>query len=80
MSTLPSNEQIDEAFYLGKSEYVWLMYVGIVGIKSDSFIKFQSTPTIGFYESHFYVQFSKCNSLSKLLLLFQWHLEAKRFV
>jgi len=36
VSTLPSNEQIVEAFYLGKSEYIWLMYVGMVGIKSEN--------------------------------------------
>jgi len=57
-------------------EYVWLMYVGIVGVESDSFIKFQNTPSGGLLCP---ATVAKFNSHSKLLFLFQCYLEAKQF-
>ena len=80
ISTLPSDEQLHVTFQEGISEYVWLMYVGIVGIKSESFIKFQSTPTEGFLnnDNPFFLG-TEFNSHSKLLFLFQCYLEARQF-
>lgn len=41
ISTLPREEQLCTAFNTLLSNYVWIMYVGIVGIKSDSFVEYQ---------------------------------------
>jgi len=73
VSTLPNDEQLSVTFQDNMSEYVWLMYVGIVGVESDSFIKFKNNPT---REVSLVTDF---NSHSKLLFLFQCYLEAKCF-
>ena len=40
VSTLPREEELCRAFSDRLSNYVWIMYVGIVGIESDSFIRY----------------------------------------
>ena len=77
LATLPNDVQLTMAFQKNLSEYVWLMYVGIVGVKSASFKKFRNTPSIGFLDP--LVVTTNYNSHSKLLFLFQCYLEAKRF-
>jgi len=77
VSTLPSDKQLHMTFRSDKSEYVWLMFVGIVGIKSDSFIQYQNTPIDGLF--CWFSERTECNSHSKLLFLFQCYLEAKQF-
>lgn len=65
VSTLPSEEQLRVAFNNKLSNYVWLMYVGIVGIVSDSFIDYEG-------------RFSNDILPTHRLLLFQFYLEAKK--
>ena len=76
VATLPNDEQLDVAFQKGTSEYVWLIYAGIIGVQSPGFIKFQTTPTDGFLCT--FEPTPTVNSDSKLLFLFQCYLEAKQ--
>jgi len=41
VSTLPRETELCMAFNHFLSNYVWIMYVGIVGIKSESFVQYQ---------------------------------------
>jgi len=66
VSKLPSEEQLSMAFCENLSNYVWLMYVGIVGTESDAFIAYQS-------------KISNDPLPTNMLLLFQFYLEAKKF-
>ena len=67
VSILPSEEQLRVAFDTKLSNYVWLMYVGIVGIISDSFVAYQE-------------RFSKGILPIYKLLMFQFYLEAKKLI
>ena len=69
ISTLSSKKQsLLMAFHFNLGDYVWLMFVGIVGIESDGFTWYQST-----------VKLHKTQQVRKLLL-FQCYLEAKKVV
>ena len=69
VSTLSSKEQsLLMALHYNVGDYVWLMFVGIVGIESDGFNWYQST--IKLFKS----------PPTRKLLLFQCYLEAKKIV
>ena len=69
VSTLPNKEQsLYMAHHFDVGDYVWLMYVGIVGIESDGFNWYQSTLKL------------KKPLLARNLLIFQCCLEAKQVV
>ena len=69
VSTLHRDEKLNIAFKRYLSDYVWIMYVGIVGLNCDSFIQFQQSVS----------QESRCHDISQMkkLLIFQCYLEAK---
>ena len=69
VSTLPNKQQsLCMAYHFDVGDYVWLMYVGIVGIESDGFNWYQSTLKL------------KKPLLARNLLIFQCYLEAKKVV
>ena len=69
VSTLPNKEQsLCMAYHFDVGDYVWLMYVGIVGIESDGFNWYQSTLKL------------KKPLLARNLLIFQCYLEARKVV
>ena len=93
VSTLPYKRQINIAFTDRLSYHVWLMYVGIVGIETDSVIQFQSfTDEVYLFKCCRLRRMLLRNSISyhskysdseishaKVLFLFQCYIEAKRF-
>ena len=80
LSTLPSEEQSEIAFCC--NDYVMAMFIGIVGVENESFIKYQNN-TIELYKmseaSKRYGQFPISPPYSRILFLFQCYLEAKKF-
>jgi len=82
VSTLSDEQQLllmNKTFWKGQYMFMWMMYVGIVGIKSSSFVSFLST-----YENEFNSRDdgvgpsqSTINNKIRCLYLFQCYTEAK---
>jgi len=66
VSILPTEEQLNVVFH-NLSNYVWLMYVGIVGVESESFIRYVEAKPLWIY------------SPTHKVLIFQCYLEARKF-
>ena len=83
VSTLHSWQQsslLKETFWDGLFSFMWMMYVGIVGIRSDAFASFVSTYGDTFEHHRGLDQVVSCdiqNDKRKCLHLFQCYMEAK---
>ena len=72
VSTLPNKEQLSmmrNTFWHGQFNFMWMMYVGIVGVKLSAFASYIS------YDS--YTDNDIYNDKRKCLHLFQCYTEAK---
>ena len=78
VSNLPSEQQsslIVKTFWDGHYNFMWMMFVGIVGIKTDIFVDFLSKRKVWKSEVRIADKFRK--DKMKLLHVFQCYLEAK---
>ena len=81
VSSLPSEQQsslMKKTFWDGQYNFMWMMFVGIVGIKSDIFVNFVSNAR-GYYKRKSGIRMAE-NILSdkrKRLHVFQCYMEAK---
>ena len=80
VSNLPSKQQssqMEKTFWNGHYNFMWMMFVGIVGINSDIFVNFVSKGKVYKRKSGVRIADSVRNDKRKLLHLFQCYLEAK---
>lgn len=80
VSTLPHSEQLDkmrETFWKPRYSFMWMMYVGIVGISSTVFIEFISKGAMYKNGSGPKILATIQNDKRKRLQLFQCYMEAK---
>ena len=71
--------QLHRTFYEGKYNFMWLMYVGIKGIRSSVLVSFLSVSQTAAINNKSELSFSKAilNDKRKCLYLFQCYMEAK---
>jgi len=77
VSRLPTNEQLfllHQTFWNGLYQYMWIMYIGTVGINSEAFVQFIDTYILHITSS---ISFSSQLDEIKSLHLFQCYTEAK---
>ena len=80
VSNLPSEQQsslMENTFWDGQHNFMWMMFVGIVGIKSDIFVNFVSKGKVYKRKSGVRIADNIRNDKRKLLHVFQCYLEAK---
>ena len=80
VSNLPSEQQsslMEETFWDGHYNFMWMMFVGIVGIKSDIFVNFISKGEVYERKSGVRIAYYIRSDKRKLLHVFQCYLEAK---
>ena len=80
VSNLPSEQQsslIEKTFWDGQYNFMWMMFVGIVGIKSDIFVDFLSKGKVYKRKSEVRIADKFRKDKMKLLHVFQCYLEAK---
>ena len=80
VSNLPSEQQsslIEKTFWGGQYNFMWMMFVGIVGIKSDIFVDFLSKGKVYKRKSEVRIADKFRKDKMKLLHVFQCYLEAK---
>ena len=80
VSNLPSEQQsslIEKTFWDGHYNFMWMMFVGIVGIKSDIFVDFVSKGKVYKRKSEVRIADKFRKNKMKLLHVFQCYLEAK---
>ena len=82
VSNLPYNNQLSlmkDTFWDGKFNFMWMMYVGIVGVKSDIFTSFACSSSNKSFSSSSMVEFDMniYNDKKKCLHLFLCYTEAK---
>ena len=80
VSNLPSEQQsslMERTFWDGHYNFMWMMFVGIVGIKSDIFFNFISKGKVYKRKSEVRIADSIRNDKRKRLHVFQCYLEAK---
>ena len=80
VSSLPSEQQsslMEKTFWDGHYNFMWMMFVGIVGIKSDIFINFISKREVYNRTGRVTIDNNIQNDKRKLLHVFQCYLEAK---
>ena len=80
VSNLPSEQQsslMEKTFWDGHCNFMWMMFVGIVGIKSDVFVNFISKGKVYKRKSEVRIADNIRNDKRKLLHVFQCYLEAK---
>ena len=80
VSTLPNEQQlslIEKTFWDGPYNFMWTMFVGIVGIKSDIFVNFVSKGKVYKKKSEVRIADKFRKDKTKLLHVFQCYLEAK---
>ena len=80
VSTLPSEQQsslMEKTFWDGRYNFMWMMFVGIVGIKSDVFINFISNGRVYRRRSGVRIAENILSDKRKRLYVFQCYMEAK---
>ena len=80
VSNLPSEQQsslMENTFWDGHYNFMWMMFVGIVGIKSDIFVNFVSKGKVYKRKSGIRIADKIRKDKRKLLHVFQCYLEAK---
>ena len=80
VSTLPSEHQSSlmmKTFWDDRYNFMWMMFVGIVGIKSDVFVQFVSKGKVYVRKSGIRVAESILSDKRKRLHVFQCYMEAK---
>ena len=80
VSNLPSEQQsslMEKTFWDGHCNFMWIMFVGIVGIKSDIFVNFISKGKVYKRKSGVRIADNIRNDKRKLLHVFQCYLESK---
>ena len=80
VSTLPSEQQsslMEKTFWDGHYNFMWMMFVGIVGIKSEIFVKFVSEGKVYVRKSGIKMKESILSDKRKRLHVFQCYMEAK---
>ena len=80
VSTLPSEQQsslMNKTFWDGHYNFMWMMLVGIVGVKSDVFVDFISEGKLFERKSEVRIADTIRNDKRKCLHVFQCYLEAK---
>ena len=80
VSTLPSEQQssqMEKTFWDGHYNFMWMMFVGIVGVKSDVFVNFISKGKVYKRKSGVRIADTIRNNKRKCLHVFQCYLEAK---
>ena len=80
VSTLPSEQQFSlmkEKFWDGRYNFMWMMYVGIVGINSDIFVNFVSKGKVYKHKSGIRMAENILSDKRKRLHVFQCFMEAK---
>ena len=80
VSTLPSEQQsslMKKTFWDGHYNFMWMMFVGIVGIKSESFVNFVSKGKIYVRKSGIRIAENILSDKRKCLHVFQCYMEAK---
>ena len=80
VSNLPSEQQsslIKNTFWDGRYNFMWMMFVGIVGIKSDIFVNFISEGKVHKRKSGIKMAESILSDKRKRLHVFQCYMEAK---
>ena len=80
VSTLPSEQQLslmEKTFWDGHYNFMWMMFVGIVGVKSDIFVYFISQGQVYKRKSEVRIADTIRNNKRKCLHVFQCYLEAK---
>ena len=81
VSTLPSEQQsslMENMFWDGHYNFMWMMFVGIVGVKSDVFVNFMSKGKLYKRKSGVRIADTIRNNKRKCLHVFQCYLEAKQ--
>ena len=80
VSTLPSEQQFSlmkEKFWDGRYNFMWMMFVGIVGINSDIFMSFVSKGKVYKHKSGIRMAENILSDKRKRLHVFQCFMEAK---
>ena len=80
VSNLPSEQQsslMKKTFWDGQYNFMWMMFVGIVGIKSDVFVNFVSKGKVYKRKSGIRMAENILNDKRKRLHVFQCYMEAK---
>ena len=80
VSTLPSEEQLPlmkKMFWDGHYNFMWMMFVGIVGINSDIFVSFVSKGKVYINKSGIRMADNILSDKRKRLHVFQCYMEAK---
>ena len=80
VSTLPSEQQsslMEKTFWDGHYNFMWMMFVGIVGVKSDVFVNFISKGKVYIRKSGVRIADNIRSNKRKCLHVFQCYLEAK---
>ena len=80
VSTLPSEQQFSlmkEKFWDGRYNFMWMMFVGIVGINSDIFVSFVSKGKVYKHKSGIRMAENILSDKRKRLHVFQCFMEAK---
>ena len=80
VSNLPSEQQsslMKKTFWDGQYNFMWMMFVGIVGIKSDVFVNFVSKGKVYKRKSGIRMAENILNDKRKHLHVFQCYMEAK---
>ena len=80
VSTLPSEQQsslMEKTFWDSHYNFMWMMFVGIVGVKSDVFVNFISKGKVYKRKSGVRIADTIRNNKRKCLHVFQCYLEAK---
>ena len=79
-STLPSEQQssmMEKTFWDDRYTFMWMMFVGIVGIKSDTFVNFVSEGKVYVRKSGIRMAENILSDKRKRLHVFQCYMEAK---
>ena len=80
VSTLPSKQQsslMKKTFWDGHYNFMWMMFVGIVGVKSDVFVDFVSKGHVYARKSGIRIAENILSDKRKRLHVFQCYMEAK---
>ena len=80
VSNLPSEQQsslMEETFWDGHYNFMWIMFIGIVGIKSDIFVNFVCEGKVRKWKSGIRMAEYILNDKRKQLHVFQCYVEAK---
>ena len=81
VSTLPSEQQsslMERTFWDGRYNFMWMMFVGIVGINSATFVSFVSEGKVSINKSGIRMADNILSDKRKRLHVFQCYLEAKK--